>query len=505
MIEFEITRDNEFIKRFLDKRDVARLSPEMVWKLRDCDDPYGRYGYGKWLYAVNWDEESMKKAYECFRYAADNGIADALQMISNMHYYGEGVPLDRELSNSLNLEAISKGSELARLSRNFFLFYGRDFIAEDKQAAISEAEQEACKPGASPMWREQLGWYQEEEERYDEAVASYERCLDMGLYYPIFDMSCIFYNRGNIAYVESLLEEGIEKDVPDCMMCYMTDEDEYDALSEQQKSEMHDRLAHYLPIGAEEGSWRCCYLLAMYYLNGSMGFPEDRFEALRYAYKGVALKNTNCCALIVNDLIELIGEEEKLRLLLWGLRHGDEDLRNRVSFHRNEYVKMGLAEEMDFWCPIRPLERVVKTEIPPTVMIIQPSGFVDFVEEDVYSMSFREMAALIDAEGLDAVHFSEPLNEITKACKLDRQLTMYVDRNAIAKGLPDNAVGTMLYGGAWEIRGAVIIAMEDHRYDTYSFDLEEHIEAVYDKIDELSGGLLTRDWGQEDGRFDAWS
>ena len=37
MTSFEITRDNEFIKRFLDKRDIARLSPEMVEQLRGCD------------------------------------------------------------------------------------------------------------------------------------------------------------------------------------------------------------------------------------------------------------------------------------------------------------------------------------------------------------------------------------------------------------------------------------------------------------------------------------
>jgi len=504
MTSFEITRDNEFIKRFLDKRDIARLSPEMVEQLRGCDDPYGRYGYGYWLYTVSRDEELMKKAYECFRYAADNGIADALQMISNMHYYGEGVPLDRGLSNTLNLEAISKGSELAKLCRNFFLFYGRDFISIDRQAAIQEAKEEAAKPGASPLWAEQLGWYCEEEGRSDEALELYEKCFEKRLYYPLFDMASIYYYRGVKAYAEALFDEGIEKEIPDCMLCDLLDEDEYESLSEKQKSDIHSKFAEFLPIGAQEGSWRCCYMLAVYYLNGSMGFSEDKFEALRYAYKGVALKNISCCNLILDEMEELISEEEKLKLLLWGLRRGNEDLRGRVSFYRNEYVKMGLAEEMDFWCPIRPIEPVVKTEIPPTLMIIQPSGFVDFVEEDVYSMSFREMAALIDAEGVDAVHFSEPLNRITKECKLDRQLTMYVDRNAIAKDLPDNAVGTMLYGRASEIRGAVIIAMEDHRYDTYSFDIEEDIEAVYDMIDELSGGLLTRDWGQEDGIFDAW-
>ena len=125
------------------------------------------------------------------------------------------------------------------------------------------------------------------------------------------------------------------------------------------------------------------------------------------------------------------------------------------------------------------------------MLVIDPSGFTDFVQADVETMSYREMAELIGADGVDAVHFSIPLNKITKECKLPRQLTMYVDRNAMAKNLPDNAVATMLYGNGYEIRGAVIIAMEDNRYDTYSFTTEEDIEAVYDAIDDFTG-LLRR-------------
>ena len=47
------------------------------------------------------------------------------------------------------------------------------------------------------------------------------------------------------------------------------------------------------------------------------------------------------------------------------------------------------------------------------------------------------MAQLIGAEGLDAVHFSEPLNRITKACKFkDYQLAMYTDREGYASRIP---------------------------------------------------------------------
>ena len=67
-------------------------------------------------------------------------------------------------------------------------------------------------------------------------------------------------------------------------------------------------------------------------------------------------------------------------------------------------------------------------------MIIQPSGVVSFVEADIFSMSYREMSLLIGTEGLDAVHFSEPLNQITKNCGFKGyQLAMYPDRDGFVE------------------------------------------------------------------------
>ena len=72
------------------------------------------------------------------------------------------------------------------------------------------------------------------------------------------------------------------------------------------------------------------------------------------------------------------------------------------------------------------------------------------------------------------------------------------------KDLEDNTVGTMLYGRGYEIRGAVIIGMEDSKYDTYSFETEEDIENVFEAIDNLTGGLLRRET-DDDGRYDPWA
>ena len=134
-----------------------------------------------------------------------------------------------------------------------------------------------------------------------------------------------------------------------------------------------------------------------------------------------------------------------------------------------------------------------KTQVSPSVIIIQPSGVASVVEADVFCMSYREMSQLIDAEGLDAVHFSKPLNQITKTCRFrGYQIAMYADRNGYARDLPDNAIGTMLYGTGAEIRGSVIIALEDNKYDTHSFHFQEDLDNVFSEISDFTGGLIRR-------------
>ena len=144
-----------------------------------------------------------------------------------------------------------------------------------------------------------------------------------------------------------------------------------------------------------------------------------------------------------------------------------------------------------------------KTEINPTILVIRPSGYTEFLETDVNSVQLNELEALIDAENLDIVHFSDVLGQITKECALTKNVVMYVDKDAIVKNLEDNPVATMLYNCDCEIRGSVIVALEDAEYINYAFDTEEDIENVFESIDELTG-LLIREM-DDDGRFDAWA
>lgn len=67
------------------------------------------------------------------------------------------------------------------------------------------------------------------------------------------------------------------------------------------------------------------------------------------------------------------------------------------------------------------------------------------------------------------VHYSEALNRMTKVlCHGEHKgchIAMAVDRDGYAKDLPDNMPGTLLYGHGMEIRGTVILLLEDEKYN----------------------------------------
>lgn len=529
---FEITRDKEFLDRFMDKREVLQLSPEMVERLRSSNDPYGLYGYGRWLYAKHKDKASLLIADRCFSIAAENGVADAYHMLSRMCMKGHVVSqendlfkLDNELGDYFAKKAEAAGSLLARLERNLDEYF--QGTAKEKKKAIEEAREESEKESASILWTEQLGWFYETEGLENDAITCYEKCIEKGCYYPIFDLAKIYYKRGNIAYHDSLMEEGVEKGVPKCMLYGYEYEDVWDELSASQRDEIHRQLDVNLRHGVEMGCSECAYLLSYCLSEGVLGFEQDLQSAVRYAREGIDLGSHICCRMILAIMENenaatllpadmLMSEDEKKMTMLIALRYGDNDYIDDVVACTDDYRRMGYGDEIEkVWMPIwaRPfwrgednevegdkvvnhvesVEPSLPTKITPQVIVLKPSGMVSFVEADVYSMSYREMAGIIDAEGLDAIHYSAPLEGIKSSCGLKKQLAMYVDKNGVAKGLADNAAGTMLYGDGYEIRGSAIIVMEDHRYDTHSFDTLEDIEVVYNKINEFAGGLLRRE------------
>ena len=142
-------------------------------------------------------------------------------------------------------------------------------------------------------------------------------------------------------------------------------------------------------------------------------------------------------------------------------------------------------------------------EILPTILVIYPSGYTEFLDADMSSMTSTEMESLIYGEDLEVVHSSEYLDEITTECGLEKNLVMYFAKKAVTEDFEDNYVGRMLYDCDAQVRGPIIIALEDNEQNIFSFENEEEIENVFEAIDDLTG-ILRRET-DDDGRYDPWA
>ena len=503
--DFELTEDDKFLTCFHDFKAVRKLSESMVVKLQASTKPYARYGYGVWLWLTHKDSESLKTSFKIFEESASAGIADALHLLSRMYYLGEAYDestgkfvIDRKLSMELQAQAIEKGSITAKLRRNIDLFSGTAEIKADKEAAIAEAERESSAIfSESILWTERLGWFYELEGETEKAINAFDKCIVNGYYVPILDLALIALDEEDFEYYETLMKIGMKLEIPECYALGFEQESSWDSLENHERKNLHSKIKRNLSEGVYMGSAYCAYLMADVLLNGKFGFDIDLVKGKEYADIALTYGCNDAASLLIEAAetlqdSEFMSDEELLRLRYEALRYGVDDQLDYVIKNKDTYIAMGYGDDIEStWMPIwKKKHPAPKTQIDPTAMIIQPSGVVSFVEADIFSMSYREMALLIGAEGLDAVHFSEPLNQITKNCGFKGyQLAMYTDRDGYAKDLQDNPVGTILYGRGSEIRGAVIMALEDHRYDTCSFHFQEDLDAVFDEISTLTGGL----------------
>ena len=500
--DFELTEDDKFLSYFHDFKAVRKLPKSMVSKLKRSTKPYARYGYGVWLWLTHKDSESLKTSFKIFEESAANGIADALQLLSRMYYLGEAYDenagkfvMDRKLSMEMQVQAIEKGSITAKIRRNRDLYLGTAELKADNEAAIAVAERESSTIfSESILWTETLGWFYQFEGETDKATNAYDKCIVNGYYVPIFDLALIALEEEDFEYYETLMKIGMKLEIPECYALGFEQESCWDSLDDQDKINIHARLKRNLPEGVSHGNAFCAYLMADALLNGKFGFKIDLVKGKEYADIAITYGYSDAASLLIEAAETLqdpgfMSDEELTRLKYDALRYGVEDQLDYVIKNKDAYISMGYGDDIEStWMPMwKKKHPAPKTQINPTAMIIQPSGVVSFVEADIFSMSYREMALLIGAEGLDAVHFSEPLNQITKNCGFKGyQLAMYTDRDGYAKDLPDNAVGTILYGRGYEIRGAVIIALEDNKYDTHSFHFQEDIDEVFDEISSLT-------------------
>ena len=328
--------------------------------------------------------------------------------------------------------------------------------------------------------------------------------------------------------------EGIERG---CALCCILnadmEEEEFYGLSLNKQTQTRREITKWLKQGVELGEGLCAYYLAYNHYHGDLGFKRDIKKAFEYANEGYRLGDSSACNLIVDMQDDETPKDFKLDdkqmtfMRLEALRFGDDDQLAKVVKAYNEglYPQEAIQEEIRReWLPkyIKPLPKLVKDEMEPTVLIIHPDGYAEYLEADISKFSFmdpfKEIGELIDAADTRNVTVTQPLRDITEAVDLEegQSVAMFYDIDAEKKGLKVNPVATKLNGGN-EIRGAVVVALEgdfvpmdcnDSGYRPYySFTYYDDITAVFDEIYDLMGGELYTDDDLEDddGRYDPYA
>lgn len=145
--------------------------------------------------------------------------------------------------------------------------------------------------------------------------------------------------------------------------------------------------------------------------------------------------------------------------------------------------------------PTTPLVDNPDDVISPTFIIAQTNGLARPFQskaEDWQQLD-ADLGEQIDAERLEVVRYTAPLNELSKRVGLvGCHLVFLVDRNGYAKeDIGDNMTGTILYGSGAEIRGDIIFALEtDNGYKLKGIESMVLLDNIYCAVNDAVGNLL---------------
>ena len=509
---FEITHDREFLQHFLTRWRTLSISPEMVERLKNSDDYFACYGYGRWLYYANPDGNSMKEAEEKLTLAANYGnVADAFAALAEMHFYGAVTEdkADFQQSAFLMYKAAHEKSELAQYLELYSIIYGELGFKEDPELTADILQKHLEQhPDSDPIYWDLLGLAVAQTDK-DEAVKYYKKSIERGNSESYYSLAKYYYDKGDKSLSRQFAEEGMAKGAVNChraLASFMT-QDDFAALPEEQQKELHEAFDHGLRYAIEHCDRYACYVLAISIFNGERGYETDTAEAIRVAKRGCELGDSQSFDLlaqiqgIADDIPDelRLGQKETVMLYLQALR------RNNITEWALEKVARGYAaklmpeydEEIEkLWLQEYYDQRTANDENPDTtgVLKVYPQGFfyATEVEPETFD-TLADLATLIDADGIDLVHYSEALNRMSKVlCRgahAGNHIVMAVDRDGYAKDLPDNMPATILYGQAMEIRGTVMLMLEDEKYNLKPIKGVMFFDMCIKMLNAATGGL----------------
>lgn len=499
---FNITHDRDFLQHFLTNWRTKSISPEMVEKLKENSksDPYAAYGYGRWLSLVNPDGKCLKDAEVLLTWAGSNGVQDANAALARMYYEGrieadEAMP---QMHAFLLDSAYKLGSELAQYQTLENIIYGDYGVQKNPSLAADILKKHLEKnPGSDPIYYDLLGLALESADDTEAAEKAYLSSVEQGNTESYYSLASLYRTRHEESKACAIAEEGSRLGAVNChrFKAGMEQED-FLKLSPEQQTSLHQEIDGGLDYAIAHHDGFACYLKGALLYLGQLGYSENNEEALKPLSRGCELGKANCFwlkAYIQHIYGDNLSDEMKssaqniARACLQAARLGDREgftleqvargyVTGLLSKYEKEIEQLWLKE----YLAANPEEDGAKDSA--CVTLVYPQGFyyaMD-VEEGEDDLDLEALSSRTEARGYDVVHYSPILNRITKALSLDKEschLAMLVDKDGLMRDLPDNMVGTLVYGQGQEIRGTVVFVLEED--NTYRLMPMKGLQRIY--------------------------
>lgn len=523
---------NLFFMIFNTYTRIYLLTDKQVALLKDYAErgyAVSQYAYGRYLYFMRTEEESIEKAEKYFKAAEAFGFGDAIQAQSILLLNGYLGLVDIAEGHKMTIRAIEKGSDLAARTYLCRLIYGDAYLEADPQKAIDTIKKMFPYESneideVNPMYYEVLAEAYEKIGNKREAEIYYQKAINMG-YVEAFAYYCYLQNQDQSteekreAYLE-MLEEACEAGDPNGYVFkgafFMDHFEDYD---EATRLTITAEIKESFEIASEMGSSMAPVFLAEAYYYGRYGFKEDDDEAWSWALEGTSRDDGSAYALAAQMLIDgylsnVINKDFLFYCQLMALRLGQDDqLANVVEAYRKGELTDYAAEIEQYYVPR--YEALPKDENEEEeeeeeetneaeyklIAIVKTDGKADIVEYEVEG-GWDQLPDFVDAKRLDAIR-TQPLYDISKQLGLSDHVTAWVDNMGQMKGLPTNDIGCRLYPGP--IVGDMILTLEDGGYHPKSFESIEVLKGVLQALGAKLENVFLDDGPDDDGRFDAWA
>ena len=489
-----------------------------------------QYTYGRYLYIVRPDENSVKEADEYLKAAEKAGLPDALQTQSVIMLDGHYGLVDREEARRMSKEAADKGSVLAARALGRSVIFGDDHTESNPQKLVEfikewlDGNESDDISEVNPIYYELLGDAYEKLGDRENADHYYMKAINMG-YNEAYGSYCMLYSNDSTETTkliyENMLDLGCTQGDPACYLykaAFLMDN--YDNYDKKKQKQVTAEIKEALEASSKLGSQLAPYFLGDAYYYGNYGFEEDNTKAWNWGIEGVKRDSGDAYKLLAymisnEDNPYEVSEELLGYCAIMSLRCGCNDLLKLVvESYRDGDLTDYAAEIERYYIPeyeaLPPDEDEEDEESGNSdddgeyqlIGIVKTDGTADIIEFNVEE-GWNELPEFVGANRLDAIR-TQPLYDISNQIGYTSDhITAWVDNMGLMKDLPMNPVGCKLYPGP--IAGDMILTLEDAKYHPMSFnslnDLKQVITALGAKLD----NIILDDGPDDDGRYDAWS